>query len=61
MSSAPQVGQIRAFLKGSLWVGIDEHLVARWTDKVRLAKTRHPTRGRLLPTDKLFYAFELAK
>ncbi len=52
---------VQEFLKGSLWVSIDEHVVTRWTDKVRLAKTKHPTRGRLLPADKLFYAFELAK
>lgn len=49
------------FIASSLWVSIDEHVVARWTAKVKIAKTKHPTRGRAMRADKLFYVYELAK
>jgi hypothetical protein len=45
----------------SLWVSIDEHVVPRWSQVFELAKTHHPTRGRKMRADKLFYAYELTK
>jgi hypothetical protein len=40
---------------------MDEHVVARWTRKVKIPGTKHPTRGKAMKADKLFYIFELAK
>lgn len=37
------------------------HVVARWTRKVKIPGTRHPTRGKAMKADKLFYVFELTK
>ncbi len=44
-----------------LWVSLDEHVVARWTKKIHLPGTRHPTRNRPMKADKLFYAYEWVK
>ena len=48
-------------LGSSLWVSIDEHVVPRWTQAFKLKKAHHPTRGRKMKADKLFYVYELAK
>jgi len=37
------------------------HVVARWTRKVKIPGTKHPTRGKAMKADKLFYVFELTK
>jgi hypothetical protein len=42
-----------------LRISIDEHVVARWTRKIKLAGTLHPTRGKAMKADKLFYIFDL--
>ena len=42
-------------------ISIDEHVVARWTKKMDIPGTKHPTRGRAMKADKLFYIFELGK
>ncbi|HJH27651.1 MAG TPA: hypothetical protein C5S37_13025, partial [Methanophagales archaeon] len=42
-------------------ISIDEHVVARWTRKVKIPGTKHPTRGKAMKADKLFYVFELTK
>jgi hypothetical protein len=52
---------VKTFVSDALWVSLDAHVVALWTAKVRLAKTKHPTRGRQMDADKLVSAFELAK
>lgn len=43
----------------TLKISIDEHVVARWTRKVKIPGTKHPTRGKAMKADKLFYLFEL--
>lgn len=52
---------LEGFRGKSLWISIDEHVVARWTRKYPLAGTKHPTRGKAMKADKLFYIFELTK
>jgi transposase len=42
-------------------ISVDEHVVARWTRKVKIPGTKHPTRGKAMKADKLFYVFELTK
>jgi len=49
------------FVGKMLEISIDEHVVARWTRKVKIPGTKHPTRGRAMRADKLFYIFELTK
>nr|QNO51914.1 hypothetical protein GBEKKKHF_00003 [Methanosarcinales archaeon ANME-1 ERB6] len=49
------------FFGKKLKVSIDEHVVARWTRKVKIHGTKHPTRGKAMKADKLFYIFELTK
>jgi len=49
------------FIGGKLKISIDEHVVARWTRKVKIPGTKHPTRGKAMKADKLFYVFELTK
>ena len=49
------------FIGKELKISIDEHVVARWTRKVKIPGTKHPTRGRAMKADKLFYVFELTK
>ena len=44
-----------------LKISIDEHVVARWTRKVNIPRTKHPMRGKAMKADKHFYVFELAK
>lgn len=45
----------------SLDVSFDEHVVARWTKSADISGTKHPTRGKAMKADKLFYAFDLAR
>jgi hypothetical protein len=49
------------FVGKKLKISIDEHVVARWTRKVEIPGTKHPTRGKAMKADKLFYIFELTK
>lgn len=49
------------FFGKKLKISIDEHVVARWTRKVKIPGTKHPTRGKAMKADKLFYVFELTK
>jgi len=49
------------FVGGKLRISIDEHVVARWTRKVKIPGTKHPTRGKAMKADKLFYVFELMR
>nr|QNO52360.1 hypothetical protein CJELADDK_00039 [Methanosarcinales archaeon ANME-1 ERB6] len=49
------------FFGKKLKISIDEHVVARWTRKVKIPGTKHPTRGKAMKADKLFYIFELTK
>jgi transposase len=49
------------FVGKKLKISIDEHVVARWTRKVKIPGTKHPTRGKAMKADKLFYVFELTK
>lgn len=49
------------FVGKKLKISIDEHVVARWTRKVKIPGTKHPTRGKAMKADKLFYIFELTK
>ncbi len=49
------------FCGKKLKINIDEHVVARWTRKVKIPGTKHPTRGKAMKADKLFYIFELTK
>ena len=42
-------------------VELHTHVVARWTRKVKIPGTKHPTRGKAMKADKLFYVFELTK
>jgi transposase len=49
------------FFGKKLKISIDEHVVARWTRKVKIPGTKHPTRGKAVKADKLFYIFELTK
>jgi len=49
------------FFGKKLKISVDEHVVARWTRKVKIPGTKHPTRGKAMKADKLFYAFELTK
>jgi|GEM_PF-2188977 len=49
------------FVGKTLEISVDEHVVARWTRKVKIPGTKHPTRGRAMRADKLFYIFELMK
>jgi len=49
------------FIEKDLRISIDEHVVARWTKKVAIPGTKHPTRGKAMRADKLFYIFELGK
>ena len=49
------------FIGGKLRISIDEHVVARWTRKVKIPGTKHPTRGKAMRADKLFYVFELVR
>ena len=44
-----------------VYISLDEHVVARWTKKIHLAGTRHPTRNRAMKADKLFYGYEWIK
>jgi transposase len=52
---------LRDFLGKKLEISIDEHVVARWTRRVNIPGTKHPTRGKAMKADKLFYVFELMK
>lgn len=45
----------------ALDVSFDEHVVARWTESVDISGTKHPTRGKAMKADKLFYAFDLGR
>ena len=49
------------FVGKKLRISIDEHVVARWTRKVEIPGTKHPTRGKAMKADKLFYVFDLTK
>jgi transposase len=49
------------FFGKKLKISVDEHVVARWTRKVKIPGTKHPTRGKAMKADKLFYVFELTK
>ncbi len=49
------------FVGKKLKISIDEHVVARWTRKVKIPGTKHPIRGKAMKADKLFYIFELTK
>ena len=49
------------FIGKKLKISVDEHVVARWTRKVKIPGTKHPTRGKAMKADKLFYVFELTK
>ncbi|HIC92381.1 MAG TPA: hypothetical protein EYP21_10060 [Syntrophaceae bacterium] len=49
------------FVGKKLKISIDEHVIARWTRKVKIPGTKHPTRGKAMKADKLFYVFELTK
>jgi len=51
--------QLKDFVGKNLKISIDEHVVARWTRKVKIPGTKHPTRGKAMKADKLFYIFEL--
>jgi len=37
------------------------HVVTRWTRKAKIPGTKHPTRGKAMRADKLFYVFELVR
>lgn len=52
---------LKGFVGKILKISIDEHVVARWTQKVKIPGTKHPTRGKAMKADKLFYIFELTK
>jgi hypothetical protein len=52
---------LKDFVGKALKISIDEHVVARWTEKVKIPGTKHPTRGKAMKADKLFYIFELTK
>ena len=52
---------LKEFVGKALKISIDEHVVARWTRKVKIPGTKHPTRGKAMRADKLFYIFELTK
>ena len=49
------------FVGKKLKISVDEHVVARWTRKVKIPGTKHPTRGKAMKADKLFYVFELVR
>lgn len=53
--------QLKDFVGKALEISIDEHVVARWTRKVKIPGTKHPTRGKAMRADKLFYIFEVTK
>lgn len=40
-------------------IAVDEHVVARFTQQVKISKTKHPTRNRVFKADKLFYAMDI--
>ncbi len=52
---------VETILGQPLEISFDEHVIARWTKKVELSGTKHPTRGKAMKADKLFYAFDLAR